>query len=82
MPVDYHCPECPAYLGRIQGQKCPRSDTYRAFENGTVHNVFGWTFRCRTCGVIFFRASREAGNEGLKAGRQKRLMEAEAKRYG
>ena len=60
---------------------CPRSDTYRMFENGTVHAIFGWTFRCRTCNQIFFRISREAGMEGLKAGRMEQLAkEAERDR--
>jgi len=43
------------------------------FENGTVNVIFGWTFRCRTCSTIFFRASKEAGQEGLRAGELERL---------
>ena len=76
MPSEYGVPDCPnshAYSRTPGDEPCPRSDTYRAFENGTVHNIFGWTFRCRTCGTIFFRASREAGMEGIKAGRTEKL---------
>lgn len=76
MPLNYGTPECPNTRphSRMPGEEvCPRSDTYRMFENGTVNVVFGWTFRCRTCSTIFFRASREAGNEGLKAGRLDKL---------
>lgn len=75
-PLNYGTPPCPNTLpsSRMPGQEaCPRSDTYRAIESGTAQVVFGWLFRCRTCGTMFFRASRAAGNEGLRAGQMERL---------
>lgn len=78
------CPnsaESPKYARMPGMATCPRSDTYRAIESGTAQVVFGWLFRCRTCQGMFFRASREAGNEGLKAGRLDKLAkEAEQNR--
>ena len=75
----YNCPPCPnsaesPQYARMPGKAtCPRSDTYRAIESGDNYNVFGWLFRCRTCKGMFFRASREAAREGLRAGELERL---------
>lgn len=83
MPLNYGTPECPNVRphSRMPGEEpCPRSDTYRAIESGTAQNVFGWMFRCRTCGTVFFRASREAGKIGLEAGRLDRLRQQEENR--
>lgn len=77
MPLNYQTPNCPNTQpwNRQPGEPpCPRSDTYRAIESGNNHTIFGWLFRCRTCGTMFFRTSREAGNEGLRAGRMEQLM--------
>lgn len=76
-PLNYGTPVCPQsqqWTRDPEMRPCPRSDTYRAIENGDAHNVWGWLFRCRTCGNMFFRASREAGEEGLRAGRLEQLM--------
>lgn len=84
MALDYGAPPCPNSNPRTlaQGQEpCPRSDTYRAIESGNAQTVFGWLFRCRTCGTMFFRASREMGMAGMEAGRMDRLArEAQQKR--
>lgn len=76
MPGRFGEPDCPnshVYSRMPDQEPCPRSDVYRMFENGTAQSIFGWTFRCRTCGTIFFRASRAAGMEGIKAGRNEQL---------
>ena len=73
------CPPCPnsrRYSRMPDEQSCPRSDTYRAIESGTVHSVFGWLFRCRTCGTMFFRASPEASREGFRASQMDRAIKA------
>ena len=78
MPVDYGAPQCPNSLrsSRLPGQEpCPRSDTYRAIESGNNNAIWGWLFRCRTCGTMFFRASREMGQEGLRLGRLDKLAQ-------
>jgi hypothetical protein len=59
---------------------CPRSDTYRAMESGTPQGIFGWLFRCRTCGTMFFRASREASKEGFRASQMDRAVKAAQER--
>ena len=77
MGINYGTPDCPNTQpwNRQPGEEpCPRSDTYRAIESGDNNNIFGWLFRCRTCGTMFFRASKAAGEEGLRAGRRERLM--------
>ena len=77
MALNYKTPDCPQTQpwNRKPGEEpCPRSDTYRAIESGDAHNVFGWLFRCRTCKTMFFRTSREAGNEGLRAGAMGKMM--------
>lgn len=69
MALNYGTPECPNSLRRTRmpgDEGCPRSDTYRAIESGTAQGIFGWLFRCRTCGTMFFRASREASREGMR----------------
>lgn len=78
MSISYGAPACPNSLPtRVPylkpEERCPRSDTYRAIESGDNHNIFGWMFRCRTCGSMFFRASRAAGMEGIKAGQIEKL---------
>ncbi len=76
---NYGCPPCPnsnRYSRNPGDEPCPRSDTYRAIESGNVHSVFGWLFRCRTCGTMFFRASREASREGFQAAMVERAAKA------
>ncbi len=82
MSNNYGVPPCPDSAesprhARMPGAAtCPRSDTYRMIENGTIHNIFGWAFRCRTCKLIFFRASREASREGFQAAMVERAAKA------
>lgn len=76
MPNAHGVPDCPnshVWSREPGDEPCPRSDTYRMMEYGTPQTIFGWSFRCRTCGTIFFRASRAAGMEGIKAGRSEKL---------
>ena len=77
MPIDYGAPTCPQTQPRNRqpGEApCPRSDTYRAIESGDAHSVFGWMFRCRTCGTMFFRTARGAGEEGKRLGVMEKMM--------
>ena len=80
MPINYQTPDCPntqPYNRSPNDPSCPRSDTYRAIESGDAHNVFGWLFRCRTCGTMFFRTAREAGMHGVNAGAMQKMMRGE-----
>lgn len=63
-------------------EACPRSDTYRAIESGTVNHIFGYVFRCRTCQTVFFRASREASKEGLMSAMVDRAAKAAQEKEG
>ena len=79
MGIDYGAPQCPnsrPYSRMPEAEACPRSDTYRAIESGTAQSVFGWLFRCRTCGCMFFRTSREAAKEGFRASQMDRAVKA------
>lgn len=79
MAIDYGAPKCPdspesPKYARMPGRAtCPRSDTYRAIESGNPQAIFGWLFRCRTCGSAFFRATREMGEAGMRQGRLDQL---------
>lgn len=84
MPINYGTPPCPAsqrHTRRPGQEPCPRSDTYRAIENGNNNAVWGWLFRCRTCGTMFFRANPEMARAGIRQGQIDKLAkEAEARR--
>lgn len=81
--ANFGCPPCPNSMRHTRmpdEEGCPRSDTYRAIESGTAHGIFGWLFRCRTCGTMFFRASREASVDGFRAAQVDRAVKAEQRR--
>jgi len=65
MPINYGTPPCPHLWAPREEDRCPRSDTYRAIEQGDAFGVWGFLFRCRTCGNMFFRATREAAVAGM-----------------
>lgn len=82
--ANFNCPPCPdspqsPKHARMPGSaSCPRSDTYRMTENGTAHVIFGWGFRCRTCGMIFFRDSPDARRHAFRQAQTERLMKQAA----